>query len=251
MTSPFPSCLTSSYRSLGGIEKIKATFRTPTGKVYGPDFIDRGDRYRVEGLRPADQGTDGGMSAMFKNMEDVREGLAGDRNIYAVWRWPRWFTWPSSWASPSSVEGPAGVGKTDLGKVIAAALDREVHPAAVLRRTGRIEIPLRMGVLQTAPLHPDTQGRPGPGTGWGRLTVRSGGAGGPAGRGLLLTEVRSAPAPAPRHPLERNRPSCLIDEVDKSDPEFEAFLLEVPLRFPGAPSPRSAPWWPDTYPWSS
>ncbi len=28
--------------SLGGIEKIKATFRTSTGKVYGPDFIDRG-----------------------------------------------------------------------------------------------------------------------------------------------------------------------------------------------------------------
>ena len=29
-------------QSMEGIERIRSTFRTPTGKIYGPDFIDRG-----------------------------------------------------------------------------------------------------------------------------------------------------------------------------------------------------------------
>ena len=29
-------------QSMEGIERIRSTFRTPTGKTFGPDFIDRG-----------------------------------------------------------------------------------------------------------------------------------------------------------------------------------------------------------------
>lgn len=39
---PLSILLDQFIPSLGGIERIKATFRTTTGQAYGPDFIDRG-----------------------------------------------------------------------------------------------------------------------------------------------------------------------------------------------------------------
>jgi hypothetical protein len=41
-TENVPALLERFPRSMEGIERIRYTFRTPTGKTYGPDFIDRG-----------------------------------------------------------------------------------------------------------------------------------------------------------------------------------------------------------------
>ena len=47
------------------------------------------------------------------------------------------------------------------------------------------------------------------------------------GQRVLLRALHRAAAAAARDPGAERRPLLLIDEVDKSDPEFEAFLLEV------------------------
>ncbi len=39
---PLAVLLESFLPTMGGIERIRSTFRTPTGREYGPDFIDRG-----------------------------------------------------------------------------------------------------------------------------------------------------------------------------------------------------------------
>jgi len=40
--TPLPVLLSRFLSRLEGIENIRTTFRTPTGREYGPDFIDRG-----------------------------------------------------------------------------------------------------------------------------------------------------------------------------------------------------------------
>ena len=39
---PLPLFINHYPKGLEGIQKIKGTFRTPTGKAYGPDFIEIG-----------------------------------------------------------------------------------------------------------------------------------------------------------------------------------------------------------------
>lgn len=39
---PLAALIDHFVPSMGGIERIRSTFRTPTGREYGPDFIDRG-----------------------------------------------------------------------------------------------------------------------------------------------------------------------------------------------------------------
>ena len=39
---PFPTLLDHFIPGLKGVERIVKTFRTRTGKKYGPDFIERG-----------------------------------------------------------------------------------------------------------------------------------------------------------------------------------------------------------------
>jgi hypothetical protein len=40
--APIPRLISRFPRGMKGIARIKETFRTETGKVYGPEFIDRG-----------------------------------------------------------------------------------------------------------------------------------------------------------------------------------------------------------------
>ena len=56
---------------------------------------------------------------------------------------------------PLLLEGPAGTGKTELAKALAAALGRAADPPAVLRGPRRGQGPLRVGVRQAAALHAD------------------------------------------------------------------------------------------------
>ena len=53
------------------------------------------------------------------------------------------------------------------------------------------------------------------------------------GRGVLLRALHPAPAAAQGDHQRPSRSVLLIDEIDKADAEFEAFLLEVLSRLPG------------------
>jgi MoxR-like ATPase len=127
---------------------------------------------------------------------------------------------------PILVEGPAGVGKTELGKVLAGALDMELirlqcyegldeakalyewEYAKQLLYTQILkdkigEILEGAKTLQEAVDHVANQD------------------------GVFFSDRFLLPRPLLRALLSEKRVVLLIDEIDKSDAEFEAFLLEV------------------------
>ena len=118
---------------------------------------------------------------------------------------------------PVLVEGPAGVGKTELAKALSRSTGRRTGAAPVLRGPGRGKGPLRVELPQAAAADPGGGLRRGRGrTGsWERTR------GDIFGEEFLLTrplmEAISSDEPV----------VLLIDEIDKTDQEFEAMLLEV------------------------
>ena len=107
-------------------------------------------------------------------------------------------------------------------------------PPAVLRGARRGQGALRVGVRQAAPLHPDPART--------RSARCSASAHVAARGGRPHREARTTSSSPTRFILPRpllraitSAEPCvlLIDEIDKSDTEFEAFLLEVLSRLPG------------------
>ena len=135
-------------------------------------------------------------------------------------------TWPRGWAGPVLVEGPAGVGKTELAKTLAEIAGRplirlqcyegldeakalyEWKYAKQLLYTQLLRE--RIGeLIADAPSLPDAVDRI-------------------AGQ----EDAFFSPASSRRgRSWGRSRPTSpvvlLVDEIDKAEPEFEAFLLEV------------------------
>ena len=116
---------------------------------------------------------------------------------------------------PLLLEGEAGVGKTELAKVLAPALGARADPAPVLRGPGRQHRRLRVELPA-----PDARD--------------------PAARGARRDRhgdrptTSSAPEFLLKRPLlqaleadEGAAPVLLIDEIDRADEEFEAYLLEI------------------------
>ena len=133
---------------------------------------------------------------------------------------------------PILVEGPAGVGKTELAKVVAASLEPRPHPPAVLRGARRGQGALRVGVRQAAALHADPQGqdRRGDRRRDARCARRS--TASPRRTTSSSPTASSCRARCCADHVRRAASVLLIDEIDKSDTEFEAFLLEVLSDFP-------------------
>jgi MoxR-like ATPase len=127
---------------------------------------------------------------------------------------------------PILVEGPAGVGKTELGKVLAGALDMELIRLQCYEGLDEAkalyEWEYAKQLLYTQILK-DKIGEVLQGT----QTLREAVDCIAKQDGVFFSDRFLLPRPLLRA-LMSDRPAVLlIDEVDKSDAEFEAFLLEV------------------------
>jgi MoxR-like ATPase len=162
---------------------------------------------------------------MFQSVDEVIAGLGGqkylcNKNVATV------VYLGTNLQKPLLVEGPAGVGKTELGKVLADSLGLELirlqcyegldeakalyewEYAKQLLYTQILkdkigEIVQGAKTLQEAVDHVANQD------------------------GVFFSDRFLLPRPLMRALLSEKQVVLLIDEVDKSDAEFEAFLLEV------------------------
>jgi MoxR-like ATPase len=127
---------------------------------------------------------------------------------------------------PLLVEGPAGVGKTEMAKALATAMDTELirlqcyeglDEAKALYEWQYAKQMLYTQVLRdrVSALLADTE------------TLRDAFERVAEEEDLFFSENFLLPRPLLRALLAERRPVLLIDEIDKTDPEFEAFLLEV------------------------
>ena len=151
------------------------------------------------------------MAERFESVDDVTDRLRGvdylaDTGIAGV------VFLADRLEKPVLVEGPAGVGKTELAKAHRRGHRRPAHPAAVLRGPRRVQGPLRVELQEAAAAHP---GRPG-----ARARL-----------GDVEADIFSEPFLLTRPLLEAIRAEepvvLLIDEVDRVEIETEALLLEV------------------------
>ncbi|MBI4526191.1 MAG: MoxR family ATPase [Deltaproteobacteria bacterium] len=162
---------------------------------------------------------------MFRSPDDVLRRLAEhsyicDRNLATV------VYLASALGKPVLVEGPAGVGKTELAKVLAASLDVELIRLQCYEGLDEAkalyEWEYAKQLLYTQILK-DKIGE----VVRGAQTLRQAVDCIAKEDGVFFSEKFLLPRPLLRAILSPQPTVLLIDEVDKSDTEFEAFLLEV------------------------
>jgi MoxR-like ATPase len=162
---------------------------------------------------------------MFSSVEDVHSRLAGagylpSREIAtAVYLADRL-------EKPILVEGPAGVGKTELARAFASASDRELVRLQCyegLDETKALyEWEYAKQLLYTQMLRDHI------GAAIGDAPTLSDAADRIAAEGNVFFSQRFLlPRPVLKALLSERPALLLVDEVDKADPEFEAFLLET------------------------
>ena len=116
---------------------------------------------------------------------------------------------------PLLLEGESGVGKTEAAKALADVLGDPPDPAAVLRGDRRFARAVRLELCAPDALHPDARGR------------RRGDARAPSTTLFGADFIVRRPLLDAIDSDEPMPPVLLIDEIDRADDEFEAFLLEL------------------------
>jgi MoxR-like ATPase len=162
---------------------------------------------------------------MFENVEQVLEQLAkqsyiADKKIATV------VYLAEQLEKPILVEGPAGVGKTELAKVVAAATGRDLIRLQCYEGLDEAkalyEWEYSKQLLYTQILKEKfTEAMTGAGT-LSEAAERVG-----REDSVFFSDNFIVPRPLLKAITADEPTLLLIDEVDKSDPEFEAFLLEV------------------------
>src|SRR6478672_5119420 len=127
---------------------------------------------------------------------------------------------------PVLVEGPAGVGKTELARAMAASLGRELIRLQCYEGLDEAkalyEWEYAKQLLYTQLLK-DKIGEMVQGTG----TLAEAADRLAASDAVFFSERFLLPRPVLKSLLSPQPALLLVDEIDKADPEFEAFLLEV------------------------
>ena len=162
---------------------------------------------------------------MFESVEQVEERLGAqdyicDRKIATV------VFLAERLEKPVLVEGPAGVGKTELAKVVAAATGRQLIRLQCYEGLDEAKALYEWEYSKQLLYTQILKERFGEVLA-GARTLRE--AAERVGRedSVFFSERFIVPRPLLRAITSKQPTLLLIDEVDKSDPEFEAFLLEV------------------------
>lgn len=162
---------------------------------------------------------------MFQSIEEVIERFA-DRNYICSRSIATVVFLATRLQKPILVEGPAGVGKSELAKVLAAALECELirlqcyeglDEAKALYEWEYAKQLLYTQILKDK-IGEVLEGAPTLSQAVERIA---------AGDNVFFSDRFLLPRPLLRSILSHRPTVLLIDEVDKSDTEFEAFLLEV------------------------
>jgi MoxR-like ATPase len=162
---------------------------------------------------------------MFQSVDDVVAAL-GTQNYICNKNVATVVYLGAALQKPILVEGPAGVGKTELGKVLAGALDLELIRLQCYEGLDEAkalyEWEYAKQLLYTQILK-DKIGE----ILQGAQTLQQAVDCVANQDGVFFSDRFLLPRPLLRALLSEKRSVLLIDEVDKSDAEFEAFLLEV------------------------
>jgi len=162
---------------------------------------------------------------MFDNVEEVQKRLL-DQNYIAGKKIATVVYLASKLNKPVLVEGPAGVGKTELAKVVAAAVGRKLIRLQCYEGLDEskalYEWEYSKQLLYTQMLR-DKIGEVIQGT----KTLKEASERIAAQDDVFFSERFIVARPLLKAITSADPVLLLIDEVDKSDPEFEAFLLEV------------------------
>jgi len=162
---------------------------------------------------------------LFQSIDDVQQRLGAQgyicgKNIATV------VYLASRLEKPVLVEGPAGVGKTELAKVVAAATGRPLIRLQCYEGLDEAkalyEWEYSKQLLYTQILKEKFSEVLVGARGLREAAERIG-----AEDNVFFSERFIVPRPLLRAITSKEPTLLLIDEVDKSDPEFEAFLLEV------------------------
>src|SRR6266849_2916 len=162
---------------------------------------------------------------MFSSIEDVIERFAKN-NYIASRRIATVIYLASEMRKPILVEGPAGVGKTDLAKVLSASLGFDMIRLQCYEGLDEgkalYEWEYAKQLLYTQLLR-DKIGEMIAGT----SSLAEAAERISSGDAVFFSERFLLPRPILKALLSPVPALLLVDEIDKSDPEFEAFLLEV------------------------